>query len=336
MGAVNYVVDPYGVFHSAFFPKTRTPNERVMKIDYLNSHQKDYNAFMLGSSAIGTTNPRDLDQYQDGYHFYNLTCSSANLYDFRLLTKYLLTHEFDVKEIYLQIDLTNLREFGKHQFQAQKHHYAVTDASAWKFYLEYLTIFPFADIKEKLILNFSDKNSTEFDIEGSGMWFVKHKDRARQKDMKAYLAAEDSFKIKNRRTRGIEKNFPAIMQAYQDIVTLCAKKGVKLTLLTTAYNHVRMDAFEIDDTLRFIEQLVRYHDIWYFSGYNSITNDDSNYYEVNHYVGSVGALKAARIYHDKDVVVPKDFGVLLTQQNIKTFLKQARENMQEHDRNKRD
>ena len=329
---LNYLIDPFGVFHTGLLEKSKSLNERVVKIDYLNQNKNRYNAYMFGSSTMGTTDPKVLEKYVQDSKFYNLTCSSSNMYDFKVLINYLIKEDFEVKNLYLQIDLTSMREYGKHPNQAQKHHYAVSGESAWKFYLEYLTIFPFSAMKSKVLLFLQDADATQFDVEDSGMWFVKHKDIERQKDLEAYVANEPSFKKKSRRTRGEEKSIDAIMKDYQEIVAVCKEHNVNLTILTTAYNHLRMDAFKIDDVLRFVKRLASYHDIWYFSGYNSVTNDDRNFYEVNHYVSEIGALKAARIYHDSSANVPEDFGILVTKENMQEILLKMRESMLYHDR----
>lgn len=52
------------------------------------------------------------------------------------------------------------------------------------------------------------------------------------------------------------------------------------------------------------------------SGYNSITLNNCNYYESKHYRPHVGDMIAARIFLDKDKVVPDDFGVFVTKENI--------------------
>jgi hypothetical protein len=198
--------------------------------------------------------------------------------------------------------------------------------------LEYLTIFPYEAMKAKVMLALKDANATEFDIENSGMWFVRYKDEARAKDIDGYIQNEHSFRKKSRRTRGLEKNFDAIISDYQEIVQMCHNHNVNLTVLTTAYNHLRLDAFKIEDVLHFIKALATYHDIWVFSDYNSITNENKNYYEVNHFISKVGALKAAKIYHDREVVVPEDFGYFVTKERVEDFIKKQRENFLSHDR----
>jgi hypothetical protein len=332
IASLNYFIDPFGVFHSGLFTKSKSLNERVVKIDYLSQHKARYNAFMLGSSTMGTTDPKALEKYVKGSHFYNLTCSSSNMYDFKVLIKYLLESGYEVKNLYMQIDLTSLREYGKHPSHGQKHHYLVNHQPAWQFYLEYLTIFPYEAMKAKVFMALEDANATEFDIENSGMWFVRYKDKARAKDIDAYIQNEHSFRKKSRRTRGIEKNFDMIISDYQEIVKMCKAHDVNLTVLTTAYNHLRLDAFKIEDVLHFIKALATYHDIWVFSDYNSITNDDKNYYEVNHFIPKVGALKAAKIYHDTEVFIPEDFGCHVTKEHIDACIERERENFLSHDK----
>ena len=53
-----------------------------------------------------------------------------------------------------------------------------------------------------------------------------------------------------------------------------------------------------------------------FSGYNTVTTNDCNYYETSHYRPLVGNLIAARIFHDSTISVPDDFGKFITKNTI--------------------
>ena len=336
IAVVNYVIDPFGVFHSPWFTKSKSFNERVVKIDYLKEHKDRFNGYMFGSSTLGTTDPKYLDQEVDGGHFYNLTCSSSNLYDFKILLDYLVKEHYPIKHLWLQIDLTSIREFGKHANHAQKHHYLVTGQSVWQFYLEYLTIFPFEAMKAKIDLAIHDGNATVFDVNQSGMWFVHYKDQQRADDLDGYIARESSFHTNARRTRGKEKNFSRIIDTYHDIVDTCQKEGIDLKVVLPAYNHLRTDGFKIDDLLTFLASLASYHDVWYFATYNAVTNEDSNYYEINHYTSKVAQMMVAKVFGDsQSVQVPEDFGLHLDSKNLKKQLSTIKENMLFSDKKKR-
>jgi len=328
---LNYIIDPFGVFHTGYFPYSREINERVAKIDYLNAHKEKYNAFLLGSSTIGTTNPKDIQQYIKGSRFYNLTQSSGNMYDFKHMLTYLIEAGFDVKHLYLQIDFTAMYAYGKHSSYMKQHHPKVLKLSPLIFYLRYLTTFDFRILKDKVYRSIYGPKYSYFDVQDTGMWFLPEADKKRKTDMKSYLQKQKSFHQKFRRTRGLDKNFEKSLKDFQDIVKLCEREQIDLVVLIAAYNHVRMDSYKIEDSLRFLKALTEIHDIWYFGGYNSVTNNDENYYEINHYISKVGALKAARIYHDSKLAVPKDFGQLLSKENVDTILSKERRIMRHHD-----
>ena len=62
IGGVNYVVDPFNIFHTKFLKEQFQMNERFMKIEYLEENKNKYNSYMFGSSRIGTTPPNIIDK----------------------------------------------------------------------------------------------------------------------------------------------------------------------------------------------------------------------------------------------------------------------------------
>ena len=62
-----------------------------------------------------------------------------------------------------------------------------------------------------------------------------------------------------------------------------------------------------------------------------ISKNDYNYYEDSHYLAYVGELVAAKIFNDKSVEVPEDFGVLVTKDNIDEHLENLRKQIQAYD-----
>ncbi|MCX2717730.1 hypothetical protein OQH61_08280 [Helicobacter sp. MIT 21-1697] len=61
--------------------------------------------------------------------------------------------------------------------------------------------------------------------------------------------------------------------------------------------------------------------IWSFYGINSITLDKDNFdNEGWHFKPKVSALMLARIFNDKAIEVPADFGMLLTKENVESYL----------------
>jgi len=83
--------------------------------------------------------------------------------------------------------------------------------------------------------------------------------------------------------------------------------------------------------------------LWDFSGYNSLTTEDVPpdgdsetqmkwYWESSHYKKELGDLVLDRIfdYHHSRRIVPDDFGILLTSENITAHLCRIRDKQREY------
>jgi len=73
-----------------------------------------------------------------------------------------------------------------------------------------------------------------------------------------------------------------------------------------------------------LANLTNYYD---FSGINSVTINDMNYYEESHYRYRVGDMIIARIFGNGESKLPDDFGVLVTRQNVGKHLKSQQQEL---------
>ncbi len=69
-------------------------------------------------------------------------------------------------------------------------------------------------------------------------------------------------------------------------------------------------------------------DFWYFSGYNFITNNNTNYYETSHYKEEIGAEIAKTIFNKSDNI--DTFGIFVTEKNRLKVLKYISQNIENH------
>jgi hypothetical protein len=72
------------------------------------------------------------------------------------------------------------------------------------------------------------------------------------------------------------------------------------------------------------ERLASITDFYDFSGFNSITTNNLNYYEDNHYRYLVGDIIIRRIFGCGSVNVPKDFGIFVTKKNVNEHIKKQK------------
>gem|GEM_PF-6981324 len=152
-----------------------------------------------------------------------------------------------------------------------------------------------------------------------GTWSRPNKDLRAEQDCDKYVKSEPEFAIQNLQSI---KNVATKMnfKALQEIVDLCRKNNINLIVFTTPHNHNYLDSVYENEYYLFLKELVKITDYWDFSGYNSITTNDCNYYENSHYRSKIGNLIMAKIFNDKNISIPADFGVKLTKENIEAHL----------------
>jgi hypothetical protein len=324
LGIINYIVDPFNIFNTQYLPYQFQRNERFIKIAYLDKHHNHFNSYLIGSSRIGTTNPEILNSYISGSKFYNMTLSSATLADELRHIKYMIKARYEIKNIYLQVDLNNnmTSYLYPNSDYLRKPHPHVVGNSLPLYYLDYL-LNPFpSNIKGKILKNIEGKNDDNYNLI-LGNWTRPEKDTKIRLNCANFIKSEPTFninvqpKVKNTYTK-------INMIALKSIIELCKKNNINLIIFTTPHNHNYLDIIYEKEYYTFLKELLAITDYWDFSGYNSITMNDCNYYDSSHYRPEIGNLIAAKIFNDKHIPIPSDFGAFVTQNNIEEHLKQLK------------
>jgi len=307
LGVVNYVVDPFKVFGSNFLPYQVQMNERFVKIEYIKKNHDKFNAYLFGSSRIGTTDPALIEQYIPNSKFYNFTVSSANLYDYKLHLEYFIKKQYPINTLYLQLDVDDMSIYGHQDADyLSKLHPEVTNEFTTLYYMKYLFGFFPMNTRVKIIDNMHMKKSKRRDIK-KGTWSLASKEASLLKNCDEYVKNVSSFNTKHRRIRKYT-TAEFSMKALRTIVKLCRKNNIKLYVFTSPHNQNKMDTFFLDDYNKYLRNISEITSFYDFTGYNSVTKDNCNYYEMSHYRPQVAKLIAARIFNDSSIAVPYDFG----------------------------
>lgn len=327
---INYIIDPFNVFNSKFLKYQFQMNERFIKIDYLAENNQKFNGYMFGSSRIGTTSPKILEKYFRNKKFYNFTISSANLYDYLIYLKYFIKEGYSFDSLYLQLDLNDMYKYGREKSDyLRKMHPNVSDDSLFTYYFSYLIGFFPDNIEGKIKRNISSKSPVDYSLE-TGKWAKPQNEKAIIKNCEEYQKDISSFNEKRKREISYTKSKQNI-RALKEIVNITKKNKIKLYVFVTPHNQNMMDRFKKDEYLNYIADMAKVTPFYNFSGYNTITLDNCNYYEYSHYRPHVGKLVAARIFNDKKIDVPEDFGVYVTSENILEHLSNLKKQIEKRD-----
>jgi hypothetical protein len=181
--------------------------------------------------------------------------------------------------------------------------------------LFYCSCFFSLDIQHTLNLSKSQKILSNYFFKPTnvdGSWDCK--------EIEEYIRKKTSNCLKHSIMNSNEKHFKELysdstLDFLKSIKKYCELNDVRLLIHFVPDNHSYFDQFDscrLNDLLRKISEIT---DFWYFSGYNSITANDTNYYDIIHYRLSVADLMIKKIFTDT-VFEPKDFGIYLTVANI--------------------
>jgi hypothetical protein len=116
---------------------------------------------------------------------------------------------------------------------------------------------------------------------------------------------------------------------FQKIVELCKQHDIILKVFISPAHATQWEAIRATGRWASFEQwkreIVKIVPVWDFSGYNSITGEKiidpmKNYADNSHYRQEIGDLILNRLLSYQQEIVPDDFGVLLTSENIEFHL----------------
>lgn len=322
LGIINYIIDPFSVFHSGILPYDYEINERFNKIKHLDQHHDRYNAYIMGSSRSGTTSPSLLEKHIPGSHFYNMTVAGCTQYDNEQHLRYFIEKKYPIKHIFLQIDVSDIYGFKAPEGNYNaKHHPHIMHTSDSLFYLSYLTILPVKRFIEKIKVNYFEghKNYLRYDLTQSGRWYVDYLEAQIQADPLKYVQEQSSFNQKlSRGSKGtkIKENIHALKR----FKALADAQNINLIVYIAPHNHHMMDTFEHQSYLEYLGEISKITPFWDFSGYNAITLNDGYYYESSHYRDLLAELIVKRIFNDHSSAIPHDFGHYITANNIEAHL----------------
>jgi len=130
----------------------------------------------------------------------------------------------------------------------------------------------------------------------------------------------DNFKMKRFGTFVYDEN---ITQVFQSIID--NNPNSKFIVFTTP---VYKDIYNLQNELglkneykHWLKDLVKvFGEVYDFTGINSVNVNEINYRDPQHFDPAVGKLIISRIMHYKNTSVPSDFGIVLTKDNIDTYL----------------
>lgn len=329
---IGMYIDPYGVFHYDAIPiHSGEPNSRYVKTKYILNHPTEFDSFLFGSSRVGYIHVHQRNDEQ--HRWYNMTYSNAGLAEVKDTIECFLEEGVKPKQIMIGIDTIDDSNPYVHDGDLLRTMYPRTWQRKIAFYPQYMN--PAVGMEALLTLEFvkgreadsiREKYYTTGAIykEGSGEFHSKEIQKEYQ---------EPSLEM----SKGIEND----LEVLRRIVALCEDNQIQLILFSTPL-HESVYLSEVErGYILYIAEIAKIHDIYHFSGLNTICCDDSNYWEEIHFKKEVGDEILKTIFedgnqkeedgdlreHDEDKTY---FGMIIHKENAEQYIDQALEEIRDN------
>lgn len=316
LAAFNFFVDPFGVFgNRTWYSFSETLNPRVAKTAYLMENGGKYDSFLVGCSSTSSYPKDALDKYLNA-NFYNTICYGADMGDTVLTVRWLLEN-CTVKNIFLNVYIDNGLTYGTGEDDVSyKLHEAVSGTGKPGFYGSYLLADPAYAFDKLKALRDDQILPQSFDVfdEESGAYDKRVRDVEQIGSLADYYAQYPVFTDypKGPSELGFTKE---CMQDVGEIVRLCEDANVRLFVVCAPVYRDYFEGYSDAAIREFYTALADVTDYWDFS-YSSVSCEPRYFYDATHFRNDVGRMLLAKMFDDKAVYVPADFGEFVTKDTV--------------------
>ncbi len=319
VGAINYVVDPLWTFgHSNQFNKFQEGfNERQQKSNavYFNK-LKQFNGILLGSSRTTFINQYDFE----GMKIYNYASNSMYPFEYKGYINFAKKNGLDnLKYIIIGLDfygsgIANMKKLNIHY---PSYYFNKSTSLFYRYKMMFLKdtlVKSFINIQYSLS-EYKKHTFSRNNIKYNSRVSEEERKKAFKEGLKRHLEAMSTKKYHYdnnyiNRLKEIKKENPKS----QFIIFTSPITAALLTSLLDSQEKLKAYRRWLKETIDV------FGEVHHFMTINSITLNLNNYCDDDHFYPYIGTLIAHKLSGKKDPNIPKDFGILLTKNNIDTFL----------------
>lgn len=308
--SINCYFDVYAVFRQDKDVYYGNINYRYSKSVFVLNHKKNYNTFIFGSSRVQKMNPLIL-----GLNSYNMGVPSGIPEDCLRDLKIFITNNVNIKNVYLGIDNFCYKlDYEKIIENLDTNPYYTDRALNSKYLIKMALQIPNID-KIKPYIKLDNNDLVKNYLTTSGQLLLAELSENNIENHIIDYVYDNKF---NKPYYFSDKNahIDYTISIIKAIKELCEKNDINLIVF---FNPVHITSYLMDDiniSNRFKRELVKVTDFYDFNYINFVTTNNYFWYETSHPRYFVCDWELKVITNQIDEEIPRDFGHLITQQNI--------------------
>lgn len=303
---IRYIIDPVGLNNKFDLGLKKDIALAYRTQKYVELTNFKPNTLMIGGSRVQYLNTEDVKKYTND-KVYNLGLQFSTLEEQYYFLKYSLEN-FPIKNVIIGLNLypfSQRLEDNKSDFDKDLLIVGFSVFNQIKHYLE-VPLF-------KYLQHSYENQDKEADYK-NGSITLHHQNRVIQNNDKELLWKITLEGYKNKYFDYLEWGENSLYY-YKKMVELCKEYNINLKIFTTAIHSSMFKLLEETEKMDIFylwkEELSKITPYWDFMTQNSVSDNEDNYIDPSHLKQELGYLYFARIFDDKSVEVPEDFGIFV-------------------------
>lgn len=313
----NYWIDPLWLFgHDHRYNQIQYMiDERLQKTNYMTYHPFHYDGLLIGGSRTTYINQHDFQ----GMTMYNYGVSSFNLAEALPMIRYAKqVRGQDFKTIVLQVDFTDVYSANKGvgiQSVLDEHK---NPLYRWKSLFAYDTL-------QYAIDNFKMSRTHRYPLG------VRYYNRQNVVNSIRVLSNEAFSQVSYTKIKSVTERLKAKNVPYLDSYLSILKQiktdnpHTKFLIFTppmpAEHSQALLDGSGKANYARWLKETVEvFGEVHHYYYTNSITLNQQNYIDPNHFNPKIGTMIAHQLTGQADPTIPEDFGIVLNKANLDVYL----------------
>ncbi|TFH41133.1 MAG: hypothetical protein E4G96_06135, partial [Chrysiogenales bacterium] len=224
--AYNLILDPFRVLRKNYDSFSICPNERFVKVDHVLGNPDRYDSFLFGSSRVSLVPVEKFDRALGGRH-YNMTFVSGVMSEYLTVLELFLDRGIEVKNVVVGIDYFSFKMLPL-EGMARNRMYPLTLREWIDVYFTFLTLEPDTSMLKEI--KFDGKEAV-YDLTGTGGYVFMRREMKIDADPTSHRIrfTLPIFTV-------CEKRLDETSRELREIVDLCSKHGIRLTVFINPVN----------------------------------------------------------------------------------------------------
>ena len=324
---INLVVDPYSMtsYNLLGIPNKYARDDRAEKVAKLYKDPK-YDNMLFGSSRVYVTNPYMVDKYLGG-RTYNCGVGTALIEDQLGFLLFLENIGKLPKNALFGLDFYSFNPTvptNKYFLKNDNLNFMNKQASSNIYFEKFFSIDALR-ASYKTLYNFWYKHvdykrfASRGEATGVGGVMEYYPKDVKEKKFPEELVLQDKHKIQTLHYTRVSKKRIEYVAQIRDI---CQRHNMNCIFFITPLNGQMLDEFLKDpqqakSMQEFKQELAKITPYYDFLTHNEITDNSFYFIDTMHFIPQAGNLLYARIFRDKNVTLAKNFGVFVSQVQVK-------------------